>query len=208
MVCEGFTETYMSSNTTRHYDENAAEFFERYRSLTTPDVLGAEIVHVPARPSLVLDVGSGSGRDSNWLAGRGHVVVAVEPSEGLRTLAVAAGQHLRVVNYDSILPDLAGLDGFSSKFDFVLCSAVWMHLRHDERSVAARRLHSLMKDGAKALVTFKVAPEEPGRAMFSIDPDVAKAQFEDAGFKAEMTERTDLLGRDGTRWFTVVLERP
>ena len=197
----------MSRQATSHYDENADEFFSRYRSLATPDVLGAEIRHVPAKPSLVLDIGSGSGRDANWLASRGHVVVSVEPSAGLRSLAISAGQHLRVVNYDSSLPSLPGLDGFVSGFDFVLCSAVWMHLRHEERSVTAEKLHSLMKKGATALVTFKVAPEEPERAMFEINPDTAAKQLYDVGFATETIERADLLGRDGTKWFTVVLKK-
>ena len=38
----------------------------------------------PDRPCRVTDIGAGSGRDAAALAGRGHRVVAVEPTAGLR----------------------------------------------------------------------------------------------------------------------------
>lgn len=197
-------------STSQYYEDNAQTFFDRYRSLDTAQVLGEFAVHVPVRPSLVLDVASGSGRDSEWLASLGHTVISVEPAKALRDIAVARGQDRRVVHFDSSLPHLAGLDGFAGGFDFVLCAAVWMHLTRDEQKIAINKIHSLMKAGvgAKAIVTFKVAPEDRERLMYALDPDQVVADFAAAGFCDVATvENVDLLGRDDTRWFTSVLTK-
>lgn len=194
--------------TSRFYHQNAPTFFERYRSLSTPEVIGAAISAVPSRPSLALDLGSGSGRDSEWLAARGHTVVSVEPAKALRDMAVARGQNRRIIQFDTTLPALPGLDQFAGGFDFVLCSAVWMHLDEIERPVAAHRLCGIMKPGATAIVTFKVAPPDVERLMYEIDPEVVAGDFRRAGFEIQMDENVDLLGRDATRWFTCILRKP
>lgn len=192
--------------TSAFYDQNAQTFFDRYRGLTTPEVLGNAVLAVPFEPSLVLDVGSGSGRDSEWLADLGHVVVSVEPAKALRDLA-RPRQDRRIVHFDTKLPGLDGLDQFAGGFDFVLCSAVWMHLDAMERPHAAKRLHEIMKPGATAVVTFKVAPDDLERVMYEVDPDVVAGDFRSAGFDIEMNENVDLLGRDDTRWYTCILRK-
>ncbi len=194
--------------TSRFYHQNAPTFFERYRNLSTPEVIGGAIAAVPTEPSLVLDVGSGSGRDSEWLAARGHTVVSVEPAKALRDMAIAEGQDRRIIHFDTMLPGLYGLDQFAGGFDFVLCSAVWMHLDESERPHAAARLFEIMRPGASAIVTFKVAPPDIERLMYEIDPEVVAGDFRRVGFDLQMEENVDLLGRDATRWFTCVLKKP
>jgi 2-polyprenyl-3-methyl-5-hydroxy-6-metoxy-1,4-benzoquinol methylase len=194
-------------STSAYYHENAQQFFERYRALSTPDVLGAAVLAIPPCPSLVLDLGSGSGRDSEWLADLGHIVVSVEPATALRDLARAKGQDRRIVHFDAKLPQLDGLEMFVGGFDFVLCSAVWMHLDASQRPLAADRLYEIVKPGGAAVVTFKVAPEDRQRIMFEIDPNDVAEDFRRAGFDIAMNENEDLMGRDGTRWFTCVLNK-
>lgn len=197
-------------STSVYYDDNATMFYDRYRSLETPDVLGDAVRHIPSVSSLVLDIASGSGRDSEWLASLGHTVVSVEPAKTLRDIAVGKGQDRRIVHFDSSLPDLDGLDGFAGGFDFVLCAAVWMHLTSAERPVAIRNIFGLMRTGAaaKAVITFKVAPEDRERLMYQLDPEAVVADFVAAGFsKVTTVENIDLLGRDDTRWFTSVLTK-
>jgi SAM-dependent methyltransferase len=194
--------------TSRFYHQNAPTFFERYRSLSTPDVIGEAISAVPTAPSLVLDIGSGSGRDSEWLAAQGHIVISVEPAKALRDMAVAAGQDSRIVHFDTMLPGLYGLDQFAGGFGFVLCSAVWMHLDDMERPHAAARLFKIMRPGASAIVTFKVSPPDLERLMYEIDPEVVAGDFRSVGFELRMDENVDLLGRDTTRWFTCILRKP
>lgn len=193
--------------TSAFYDQNAQTFFDQYRSLTTPEVLGNAVLAVPVEPSLVLDIGSGSGRDSEWLAAQGHTVISVEPAKALRDLARSNGQARNIIHFDSTLPDLRGLDQFAGGFDFVLCSAVWMHLDVGASRVGAYRLNQIMKPGATAVVTFKVAPPDLKRMMHKVDPESIAGDFRTEGFDIEMNENADLLGRDDTRWYTCILRK-
>lgn len=190
---------------TDYYDSHADRFFEQYRSLSAVDVLKDVLHAIPERPSLVLDVASGAGRDSEYLASLGHTVISVEPAKVLRDKAVALGQDPKVVHFDSSLPFLDGLERFASGFDLVLCVAAWMHLKPLERGEAACRLYSLLKSGGRAAVTYKVAAPEPERAMFSLHTEEVEQDFRAAGFsRFETKENVDLLGRGDTRWFSSV----
>jgi SAM-dependent methyltransferase len=198
----------MSDVTTRFYNENADDLFSRYRSLQATDVFKDVIAHIPTKPCFVADIGSGSGRDTKWLAELGHTVISVEPSVGLRTKALSDGMPSNVVYVDSALPYLAGLDVFVKRFDLVICSAVWMHLDANERQTALARIYALLSDenDARAVITFKVAPEEPGRAMHVLDADVIAEEFCAHGFTyVSTTLNKDLMNRDDTRWYTTVL---
>jgi SAM-dependent methyltransferase len=198
----------MLQTTTHFYDENADDLFPRYRALESKDVLKDVLSHVPTKPSLVADIGSGSGRDSKWLAELGHTVISVEPSLGLRSKALEGGMPPNVVYVDSHLPRLPGLDVFVERYDLILCSAVWMHLDAHDRQISLARIYSLLKDNsqARAIITFKVAPEEPGRGMYVLDADVIAKEFESFPFKhVSTTLNQDLMNRADTRWYTTVL---
>jgi len=198
----------MNDVTTRFYNENADELFPRYRSLRSEDVFKDVIAHIPAKPCFVADIGSGSGRDTKWLAEFGHTVISIEPSVVLRAKAMANGMPANAIYFDSSLPELAGLDLFVRRFDLIICSAVWMHLDTNERKLALKRIHELLSDNdeSRAIITFKVAPEEPGRGMYVLDADVIAKEFEEHGFSyVSTTLNRDLMKRDDTRWYTTVL---
>lgn len=198
----------MSDVTTRFYNDNADDLFPRYRSLRSEDVFKDVIAHVPTKPGFVADIGSGSGRDTKWLADLGHTVISVEPSVGLRTKAMANGMPANAVYVESSLPELPGLDMFVQRFDLILCSAVWMHLDVSERETALSRIYALLSDDsdARAIITFKVAPEEPGRGMHVLDADIISDEFAAHGFSyVSTTLNKDLMNRDDTRWYTTVL---
>ncbi|HYJ51710.1 MAG TPA: methyltransferase domain-containing protein [Allosphingosinicella sp.] len=78
------------------YAANAAELIPRFDALSTRDVLAPVAALLPARPSRVLDIGAGTGRDAAWLADQGHHVVAVEPVEELREAGMALHPSERI----------------------------------------------------------------------------------------------------------------
>jgi SAM-dependent methyltransferase len=58
---------------------------------TPPDELGAMLAaYVGGRPSLVVDLGCGTGSSSRWAAGWSDHVVGVEPSDDMRAVASAS----------------------------------------------------------------------------------------------------------------------
>lgn len=139
-----------------YYAESAERLATVYESVRFESVHGA----LPESPARVLDVGAGTGRDAAALAGRGFMVDAVEPVTELRRVAERLHQGTGVTWRAGALPSLHGVQG---PYDAVLLSAVWMHLRPEERPVAMRRLAGLLASGGILLITGVRQSAERGR---------------------------------------------
>ena len=126
------------SDTTTWYDANADAMTERYESVASEEVHGWLMDILPAAPAAILDVGAGSGRDAAWLACMGHDVVAAEPSCGMRTRAIAAHADSAIRWIADALPGLDTVFKAGLSFDFILVSAVWMHVAQSDRPRAFR----------------------------------------------------------------------
>ena len=74
---------------TEGYADEAEDLFKRYEGIPAADAHRAVLHLIPAAPSRVLDIGSGTGRDAAWFASMGHRVVAVEPTDAMRLPAMA-----------------------------------------------------------------------------------------------------------------------
>ena len=79
----------MLIKTAQHYNVHAKELSAQYQAVSS------EFLHrrwvadsLPATPGFACDIGAGSGRDANWLAEKGWDVIAVDPSRGMRELAI------------------------------------------------------------------------------------------------------------------------
>ena len=97
---------------------------------------------IPAAPCRILDVGAGTGRDAAWLAGMGHRVTAVEPTEAMRLRAIKLHPSPLIEWLDDSLPELARVRSGGELFDLILLSAVWMHFdlaQRREAMASARR---------------------------------------------------------------------
>lgn len=120
---------------------------------------------IPKAPARILDVGAGAGHEAATLAGMGHEVVAAEPTPELLAGAVGLYGSEKVRWIADGLPDLAGVEG---AFDFILASAVWMHLDAPERRAAMHRVASLLAPGGVLALSLRHGPVPPGRRMFEV----------------------------------------
>ena len=102
------------------YDARAAVLAESYEAIAPERLHGWLDGLLPAVRSLVLDVGSGSGRDAAWLAGLGHDVVAVESSPALRAEAGRRHPDLGVPWVVDQLPALPATLRLGLAFDVIL----------------------------------------------------------------------------------------
>ena len=75
---------------TEGYGDAADILVEQYESLTLANVHRHILDLFPERPSRVLDIGAGTGRDAAGFCALGHNVTAVEPTPEMR----AHGQRL------------------------------------------------------------------------------------------------------------------
>ena len=139
-----------------YYDRNADTLSERYLALAPDEVHAswADAVLEEREPGLACDVGAGSGRDANWLAGKGWKVLAVEPSRGMRERA-RQHSHARVSWLDDRLPALTRLRSLGHRFDLILVSAVWMHLPPAAREPAFRVLSDCLRPDGALVITLR-----------------------------------------------------
>lgn len=189
------------------YDRAAARFADIYESTTFDQVHAGILGILPTTLADVLDVGAGSGRDAAALAQRGHRVTAVEPSVGLLNEAMRrhAGESIRWIK-DS-LPALSELG--HQQFDFILVSAVWMHLAIRERSTAMRRLAALLRSGGCLVITLRHGPIDEERAITSVSSEETIAEGKHFSLVLERVfEEPDVLGRPDISWSTVAFKKP
>ncbi len=153
------------------YAREAPELLVRYEAISFADA-HAEILHLlPKTPGAVLDIGSGTGRDAAYLAGIGHRVVAVEPTEPLRIAAARLHPSPLIEWVDDGLTDLARVADRQGKFDLVMLTAVWMHLDVAERQRAMPVVASLVRPGGVMCMTLRHGPVPAGRRMFEVSAE-------------------------------------
>lgn len=192
-----------------HYEHHAEQLVDQYESLTFEDVHPTLLGLLPAAGAIILDVGAGSGRDAAWFAAYGYEVVAVEPSDAMRTLARQRHQSPRIHWIADSLPDLAQVRRLGLSFDLILLSAVWMHVPPASRQRALRKLATLLSPNGRIAISLRIGPPDADRAMFEVTlPELATIgqQF---GLRLVHThESPDKLGRPGISWTTAVLGLP
>lgn len=188
------------------YDREAEALAAQYEALPFEIIHAALLERLPEPPAPVLDVGAGSGRDAAWFALRGHPVVAVEPSAGMRAEAQRRHPHPAIQWVVDALPDLAGL-AEGAAFDLVLLSGVWMHVPPADRPHALRTLAARLSPAGRLAITLRHGPVPPGRGFHP----VSAAELIDLATPLGLTllcraDEPDALQRPGVSWTTLVFQ--
>ena len=192
-----------------HYDQNAEQLVSQYESLSFEDVHPALLDLLPAPGATILDVGAGSGRDAAWFADKGYDVVAVEPSETMRTFARRRHPSRRIHWLADSLPDLAQVRRLGLTFDLILLSAVWMHVPPASRQRALRKLTTLLSPNGRIAISLRIGPPDTDRAMYEVALPELTAMAQQFGLRLVRTDDSlDRLGRPGISWTTAILGLP
>jgi SAM-dependent methyltransferase len=176
---------------TEGYADEAGELFKLYENIPAADAHRAVLHLIPAAPSRILDIGSGTGRDAAWLASQGHRVVAVEPTDAMRIPAMALHPSPRIEWLNDSLPDLATLRARGETFDLVMLTAVWMHLDEAQRRRAMPNLATLMRDGGIMIMKIRHGPVPVGRRMFEISAEKTIELAQPQGLHPVLNVRTE-----------------
>jgi SAM-dependent methyltransferase len=195
------------SSSTAGYAAAARELAEQYESVSFAEVHRAMRHLYPARPSTVLDVGAGTGRDAAALADLGHTVTAAEPTPELRALGRELHADRPIDWTDDALPALAGLTARPTRYDLILLTAVWMHLDTAERATGLPVLARLLRPRGRLVLSLRHGPVPPGRRMF----DVTAAETTALAAEQQLSllhraDHADLHGRAGVSWTWLAFE--
>jgi SAM-dependent methyltransferase len=188
------------------YQEHADAVVERHESLAPEKVNAWLDRFLPTQPSLVLDVGAGSGRDAAWLVSRGHQVIAVEPSDQMRIRGqrLHGSDLIRWIN--DRLPGLETVHRLGLSFDFILLNAVWMHVPPADRRRAFRKLITLLKPGGWMAISFRQPDPNNPRAMFPSHVDELEqlARIHGSFIETQHTAK-DELSPSGIEWTHLIV---
>ncbi len=164
--------------------------------------------YFPKAPGHVLDVGAGIGVDARGFADLGHQVVAVEPADAMRAVAMTAHNHSAITWIDDHLPSLDKVKARGGLFDFILASASFMHLSPDHQQSGMTTLGSLTARGGHLCMTLRHGPVPEGRTMYEISDETALAIADTAGFACLVQERGQGLKTvPGVTWSSFVFEK-
>lgn len=192
---------------TRYYNEHAAALSAQYEAIEAEQVhLSWVARHLPNKPGFACDIGAGSGRDANWLASQGWDVVAVEPSTGMRELAMPTS-HPNITWLDDALPNLDKLRSLGHRFDLILLSAVWMHVSPTARERSFRIVSELLKPSGVMVMTLRHGSDEQENAQRGFHSVSADEVLEYARRRAvALTDRSNMpdQSRSHVSWETLV----
>ncbi|MEE4207715.1 MAG: class I SAM-dependent methyltransferase, partial [Parvularcula sp.] len=191
-----------------YYEQHAASLADGYETLSFekahPALLALIDEQFEGKSLAVLDVGAGTGRDASWFAENGHRVVAVEPSEAMQTIGKRLHPSPDIEWREDTLPELAETVASGEKFDLIILSAVWMHVKPDERQQALETLAILSKPGGRIYLTLRIGPSEPARGIYRVSEEALQDKLAGLSLEAEkLDEQSDLLGRSNIRWVAI-----
>ncbi|MGY2733623.1 methyltransferase domain-containing protein [Sphingomonas sp. UYP23] len=193
------------------YGHQAEALAPGYEAVSSAAMLGDSLAGLtaPVKGSMALDVGAGTGRDAAWLLSLGYEVVAVEPAAGMRRIAAELHTHAGIRWIDDALPALDQVHGLGISFDLVLASAVWQHVRPEDRGRALRKLATLTKPGGSLVVTLREGPSPADRPMHPTSAGEIEALARSHGMEVlRITAALDHRGRAEVSWQTAILRMP
>uniref|UniRef100_UPI003F4D8487 class I SAM-dependent methyltransferase n=1 Tax=Azospirillum formosense TaxID=861533 RepID=UPI003F4D8487 len=189
------------------YGENAEALTEQYESVAFADV-HRDVLHLfPSRPSRILDIGAGTGRDAAALSVLGHKVTAVEPTAELRGAGMRIHAATPIRWIDDGLPELAEVRSQGGRYDVVLLTAVWMHLDDDQRGIAMPHIAGLLTPNGRVIMSLRHGPVPAGRTMYEVSAAETIDLAASVGLRCiHRNDREDMLGRGDVSWSFVGLE--
>ena len=185
------------------YDRSAADFATRSAGFRPERALSAFAACVPS-DSLVLDAGSGPGRDCAYLAELGFRPVALDLSHGM----LAEGKR-RGLTAPAVQADLRRLPFADRSFPGVWASASLLHLPQTDLMLSLLELSRIIGRGCLYLALKEgegeAWQERPGGPRFFryYTLDVVEAALREAGFEA-VARWSGPPGPDGYPWLNLI----
>jgi SAM-dependent methyltransferase len=140
------------TSTQKYYEKNAKRFIEETLDKEM-DVQYALFEKYIRKPSLILDAGCGSGRDSLYFKKQGYQVTAFDSSEQMCDFAATLlEQEVLHLSFEAL--------AFENSFDAIWASASLLHISKKEMPGILQRLATALKDQGTVYASFKYGKDE------------------------------------------------
>ncbi len=200
----------MSNTVLQGYEDASSDLIDKFEAISSAELF-APVRHIfPQRPSRVLDIGAGTGRDAAWFASLNHTVVAVEPVAAFREAGIAWHKAPNIKWISDTLPYLSKMVSRGEKFDCIIMSAVWQHLEDTERQKAFSALRKLSSEGGKIVMSIRHGAGAPARQVFPACVSDMQLWAEQNGFVMVFKASSQSAQREnrhaGVTWTWLVLQ--
>ena len=138
------------NQTLKYYNKNSQKLCENYDSIDL-SIIHKDMLDVFSECNTLLEIGSGSGRDMNYLIENGIDVIGVDGSEEMIRVAYSNFPILKNRIILSELPEV--LPSFEIKFDGFFSIATLMHFQINELNTLFKKLIQYLKPDSPVFIT-------------------------------------------------------
>ncbi|GAA0386980.1 class I SAM-dependent methyltransferase [Brevundimonas terrae] len=192
-----------SEDTIAWYDRSAAAYSDDTLKRDPVDLCNAFVGRLPER-GVILDAGSGSGRDTLAFLGHGFEVEAFDASQELARLSsTLTGRKTQVARFETYV-------GPQARYDGIWAFASLLHVREPDLPDVLARLARTLKSGGCLFANFKVGDgercDEFGRLYTDMDERRLQALFSGSGLWTEVeigTQQASAAFGTPTAWISV-----
>lgn len=180
--------------------EDYADSYARLVSVTPSSRDAAALRRLAESGPEILEIGSGPGRDADYLETLGVRVVRTDATRAFLELQAARGKHARLLN---VITDTLG-----GPYDGVLAFCVLIHVGKDQVDQVLAKILASLRPGGAFLVSLRDGEGETLGDYHTVywRREEFVARLEATGFAVEWDElSTDC---DGDDWLTFLARRP
>ena len=133
----------------------------------------------------------------------------MEPSGGMREEGQRLHADVPVQWVNDSLPDFNSVLRLGLSFDFIMLSAVWMHISEVDRPRAFRKLITLLKPGGVIAISLRQGPVDVDRGMHPVsEQEIERLAKEHGAFIQRRQDTPDQGGRAEVSWIQLAVRLP
>ena len=188
--------------TLRSYEASARDYDAIVADHAPPEIEDALRRMVACMPAggLVLEVGSGTGRDADFVESLGAIVRRTDATQAFLDLQAERGKQGALLNVVT--------DALGGPFDAILAMAVLIHVDRVQIAPVLRKVFDALAPGGVFLAGMRIGQGETNGDYQTVywDRDRFAARLTAAGLRLDWERQW--IGREGVRWASFLACRP
>lgn len=193
------------NNTLKYYDQNAENLCEKYDAIDFEKIQKSISIYLVGAEK-VLEIGSGSGRDANYLIENGFDVVGIDGSREMINRAEDNYPKLKGKLIHAVLPD--EFPDFGERFEGFYSIGTMMHLEEKDLVILLQKVNEVLVPKSPVYISVSGDRELKNDERFFLN--FSKNDwiniFEKSNFIInDIIENYDASGRE-IKWYSFLME--